>query len=169
MNRFESNVSQLVGVGGGGLDRAPSRSSLNVSASRGVTLRKKSAPSSFEQAELWSDPRGEVSVSEDVTEHQAPVDAVPFIEIKQLRSVMPVSAKTAQRGMGSRPVVSAPVVASARKAPGLSIARFLNVNGAIEGMKPTGMRFDLPGRGLSQTLRLWRGTTETATYSSTPL
>jgi hypothetical protein len=169
MNHIETNISQMVGVTGASLERAPSRSSVIASASRGATVRKKNAPSAFEQAELWSDSSAQLAAAEVVADQHAPVDAVPFIEIKQLRSVMPVMVKTASRGMGSRQVASTPALVSARKAPSLSIARFLNVNGAIEGMKPTGMRFDLPGRGLSQTLRLWRGTNETATYSSTPL
>ncbi len=99
--------------------------------------------------------------------------AVVAVEVESKVEVAPaavaVRASAPARSVpeARRAVVPAPV--AARGVPVQAIARFLNVNGAIEGMKPSGMRFDLPGRRLSQTLRLWRGTNEAATYHSAPI
>ena len=169
MNHFENNTKAVSSSVGASLDKVPAWSEGVLPLQRAAKVAKKRPVHSLEQTELWSDPRANCS-PEAVAAAVAPVEEeVPFIEVKQLRKVMPVSAKSSVRLSASRSIPSAPSPVNGRSQPGISIARFLNVNGAVEGMKPTGMRFDLPGRGLSRTLRLWRGTTETATYSSTPL
>lgn len=110
-----------------------------------------------DQPELWADERVPVVAAEV----RSPAEVVPAaVAVRVSESVR--SAPVVRRA-----VVPAPV--AARSVPVQAIARFLNVNGAIEGMKPSGMRFDLPGRGLSQTLRLWRGSNEAATYHTAPI
>lgn len=170
MNHFENNPKRVGNTtAGASLDKVPAWSAGVLPQQRAAKVIKKRTVVSPEQTELWADPRA-IHAPEAVAAVAAPVvEDVPYIEVKQLRKGMPVSAKSTVRLSASRPVSSAPSTVSGRNQPGISMARFLNVNGAVEGMKPTGMRFDLPGRGLSRTLRLWRGTTETATYSSTPL
>jgi len=169
MNHFENNTKSVSNPSGASLDKVQAWSEGLLPQHRAVKASKKRPVASLEQTELWADPRA-VRSSEVVDAVTAPVvEEVPFIEVKQLRKVMPVSAKSAVRLSSTRSIPSAPSPVNGRNQTGVSIARFLNVNGAVEGMKPTGMRFDLPGRGLSRTLRLWQGTTETATYSSTPL
>lgn len=111
-----------------------------------------------DQPELWADER-ERAVETVVDE--SPVAVAPAAVA--VRVAAPVRGAAVAR----REVVPAPV--AMRGVPVQAIARFLNVNGAIEGMKPSGMRFDLPGRGLSRTLRLWRGSNEAATYHNAPM
>lgn len=172
MNHFDNNTKRVSGAVGASLDKVPAWTSAGLLSKNRVTKVSRKTSSSLEQAELWADPQA-VRSPEMVAVDAAPLavveETVPYIEVKQLRRVTPVSAKSSGRTPVSRSAMSVPMPVRERTAPVISIARFLNVNGAVEGMKPTGMRFDLPGRGLSRTLRLWQGTTETATYSSTPL
>jgi len=134
------------------------------------TVRKKRSAARIEQSELWpsaSASSAPVEASrEEVSVSAAIVEEVPFIEVKKLRDPVPRAVKSPLRPSVSMNRAPAPVAPLRNQSvPFNTIARFLNVNGAIEGMKTGGIRFDLPGRGLSQTLRLWRGSPETTTYS----
>lgn len=111
-----------------------------------------------DQPELWADERVRVVEAEA---------AEPTVAVAPAAVAVRVAAPARSTPVARRAVV--PAAVAVRGVPVQAIARFLNVNGAIEGMKPFGMRFDLPGRGLSQTLRLWRGSNETATYHSAPI
>lgn len=164
MSQVETSRKQVKGVMGATLDKVPALSGALAGASRAAVRRMARLEEAFEQAELWpsAEPR---PVRQAAGEPVAVAEPVSFVEVAPLRA--PVAAKAAPRAAVRR-VVPAPMPVAARNMPVQTIARFLNVNGAIEGMKSSGMRFDLPGRGLSHTLRLWRGTTETATYSTVP-
>ncbi len=161
MSQVESSRKQVKEAVGATLDKVPAWSAVSPRTS---VSRRKNFNEQVEQAELWPSSAQKVHRAESAVESPvaAPViEKVPFVEVRELRPAAPVAVKPAIRR-----VAAAPATVIARGVPVQTIARFLNVNGAIEGMKSTGMRFDLPGRGLSQTLRLWRGTTETATYST---
>ncbi|HMO51154.1 MAG TPA: hypothetical protein PKE26_07905 [Kiritimatiellia bacterium] len=131
-------------------------------AVRASPRKQRAARSAMEQSELW--PARPVAVVADAAPAEVapsraafyplPEAPLPAPEVKPLRPAVARAAKAMVRPAAS--------VAS-RRAPGQPsqmIARFLNVNGAIEGMRSGAIRFDLPGRGLSKTLRLWKGSPE---------
>ena len=134
-------------------------------------VKKKSRRHEFEQVELWPEdqPAKDESAVQTapVAEHTAaPEEQVPFVKVASLRASK-LAAATARDRMASRR--TAPVTRTApamrRDLQGSHIVRFLNVNGAIEGMRTGGIRFDLPGRGFSQALRLWTGSNNDEHYT----
>lgn len=140
-----------------------------------ISSRKRST--AMEQAELWpSAASAEPSIlPESVPVTAAPISApavtedVSFVNVKKLRTPVPRQAHAEAKANARRVVVTAKSRVADHTSHAVrvnSIARFLNVNGAIEGIKTDGMRFDLPGRGHFQALRLWSGSSETAAYSS---
>jgi hypothetical protein len=138
-------------------------------AVRPAVRKKNRVAARIEQSELWPTSSAETPVEairEEIAASPAVAEDVPFIEVKKLRDPVPRAVKSPLRPSVSLNRAPAPVAPLRNQSvPFNTIARFLNVNGAIEGMKTGGIRFDLPGRGLSQTLRLWRGSPETTTYS----
>jgi hypothetical protein len=96
--------------------------------------------------------------------------AVEPLNGRDVMEPMPVSA-VVETARPVRPAVSGsagvkPVAATVRRGP--PMVHFLNVTGALEGVKPVGTRFELPGRRLVQSLRLWSGTMEGSSAVSAP-
>ncbi len=154
---------------GASLDNVSSWPEQIRQATRAVVSKKKNR-AWMEQAELFPSTSVRV-VAVDIPETQESVAVetpVPFVEVKQLRDPKPREPRAVRSTASPKPVTRAVSTAPLRNqsVPFNTIARFLNVNGAIEGMKTGGIRFDLPGRGLSQTLRLWRGSPEITTFNS---
>lgn len=130
-----------------------------------IPVRKR-AVSSFEQVELW--PGRAPSAVETM---EALPEATPVIETvvqtactsAHVEEVVETPARK-PRGLSRKFVAASPVERMPAVQPARNIARFLKVNGAIDGVRSSTVRFDLPSRGLSQMLRLWRGSSETTEY-----
>jgi len=130
-----------------------------------VVVRKR-AVSSFEQVELW--PHRPAQVEEAF---EAPAVSAVSLEASlqtacSTSHVEEVVETPVRQPRLSRKIVtnSPPAGQSPAGQPGRHIARFLKVNGAIDGVKSQGIRFDLPARGLSNMLRLWRGSSEATEF-----
>jgi len=135
---------------------------------------KKRSVSSFQQAELWpSDAARKIELPmavEPVVETVAAspknmIEEIPFVEVKKLRKPAPRVVVSERRKV----VTVSGIKATSTTSQSLrvnSIARFLNVNGAIEGLKTGGIHFDIANRGGLQALRLWKGSPETSTFIS---
>jgi len=135
---------------------------------------KKRTSTSFQQAELWpsnSPQKIEMPMPEEPIVEAAAVsiarkvEEIPFVEVKKLRKPSPRVVVSERRKV----VTVSGTKASSNTSDSLrvnSIARFLNVNGAIEGLKSGGIHFDIAGRGGLQTLRLWKGSSETTAFIS---
>lgn len=138
-----------------------------------VSVKKRMA-TALEQSELWpshSAPKVDVPVQtapivEAVAVSSArKIEEIPFVEVKKLRKPAPRVVVSERRKV----VAVSGTKASSTTSDSLrvnSIARFLNVNGAIEGLRTGGMHFDIAGRGGLQTLRLWKGSSETTAFIS---
>lgn len=125
----------------------------------------------FEQSELWP-PRAEAAVAvEHAPEpvHQAAIHDLhpmpgPVTFSESSAKVQPVLARA--RALSRRIVTASQNDRTNAVKPGHLIARFMNVTGAIEGIRDHGaIRFDLPARSLSSTLRLWRGSNDSTHYT----
>lgn len=140
------------------------------------SMPKKRAATSFEQVELWPTenvPQAELPApAEPVVLTTAispsePMEDVHYVDVKKLRKPAPrVVTAERRKVVGSSGVKAAPHTSQSLRVN--AIARFLNVNGAIEGLKTGGIHFDVSGRGGLQPLRLWKGTTETSAFLSAP-
>jgi hypothetical protein len=179
VSQFTATRFKLEGKKGARHDRTEAWSTPMTGGSK-VTVMKKTVRLR-EQSELWpaadqhmapapTARTEEAAPAKQTVRQETPVGEVPFLQVKNLREPVPRFSASPTRKTASatprcrEPGPVRPIAAAERK-----IARFLNVNGAIEGMKNgDGIRFDLPGRSLTQALRLWQGTTETATYSMAP-
>ena len=117
-----------------------------------VVARKRSL-SSFEQVELWPrrDDRAEVAGQESIMPE--PVLAAVAHTASSTRHVENVVDQPARAPRAiSRKIVTNHSAQTPPAQPARHIARFLKVNGAIDGVRSQGIRFDLPTRGLSQML-----------------
>jgi hypothetical protein len=132
-------------------------------------LRRPSRKSSTlvtSQAELWP-AHGDVVMHGAATINESELFEAAAVEPAAATAPAPVvMPEPALRPRSlSRRIVSPSITtrALAPAQPARSIARFLTVNGAVDGVRPdVHMRFDLPGRTLSNMLRLWRGTETSA-------
>lgn len=134
----------------------------------------------MEQSEFWPEVSGDTktdmpaeaaSTRRASREESAKTadESLDFVKIAPLRSPEVVVARVERMARVSGGVKKAETHRHITARPVLpkhnSIARFLNVNGAIEGMKTDAIRFDLPGRGLPQALRLWSGSSNMDSYN----
>ena len=137
------------------------------------SVRKKTAPAPLEQAELWpahqdaavalAHAEPELLAMEHRTiEVQTLAEPVTISESKA--KVQPVLARA--RSLSRKIIVAAQAERPAVIKPARMIARFLKVTGAIEGLQGDGgIRFDVPVRPLSNTLRLWKGSNISSDYT----
>lgn len=94
----------------------------------------------------------------------AETEPVRFIDVKAMPDTKPrVLARGVSASLHVPAAKSRPMVTTVQST---TIARFLNVNGAIEGLKSGGVRFDAPARGGFQTLRLWKCGSDVSMFSS---
>jgi len=150
---------------GASMDRVQSWPETFLNADRPVVVKKRRRVS-MEQAELWP---SESVAAEPVVEsmpESVSADTVSFVDVAKMREPAVVETRSLRRGAHRKSDSSRQPTPRRTEVRVNNIARYLNVNGAIEGMKTGGIRFDLPGRGYPQALRLWTGTTEDQTYSS---
>lgn len=98
--------------------------------------------------------RYEVAEPEVEAESMIPVSQLSLAE----QRVKVTRARRPSLGSPSRPVTVVSCGGGNGGAmPPRQIARFLNANGVVDGMRSDGVRFALPGRGLTSKLNLWRG------------
>lgn len=143
--------------------KAPSVARASGTAAARPAPRKR-VHAAFEQSELWPAPGPEAERIADTAapaedRYREPLSVLP--EPARMTSAEPPPAPVRKSGPRPvlRPLPSVPVQAS-RSAAGQSMARLMNVNGAIEGVNVESIRFDISGHGLGRTLRLWKGTSE---------
>jgi hypothetical protein len=135
-----------------------------------VTVRKREE-ARFEQAELFgregllpARPEAALKVVGVVDMAAEPVVGRDVVEAMPVCAVVEAAQPVRPKVSGSTGVK--PVTATVRRGP--PMVHFLNVTGALEGVKPVGTRFELPGRRLVQSLRLWSGTMEGSSAVSAP-
>lgn len=161
IDQLETSRSKVEARAGASLDKISAWSESAATTPR-VTVRKPRRAAAFQQAELW--PAANASAETATPEAAAgEVDMAPAAMPVEHMSFMPAVEKEtlARPRTLSRRIVT-PSTPARRPAglsgkPGGHIARFLNVNGAIEGTRTGGLvKYDLPGRALSKALRFWK-------------
>jgi len=139
---------------------------MTATLDKAPTVVRKRAVSSFEQVELWphrTTHLEEVVESDSAAQPALDVTVQTACSTNHVEEVVetPVRAPRLSRNIVTNSVSAGRLPVTQ---PGRHIARFLKVNGAIDGVNASAVRFDLPARGLSNMLRLWRGSSATAEF-----